>query len=113
MLRSPVTTPTGGSASTGGRVGWLAYNSYPYPNPTPNPNPNPNQLPRLAIVFFKRPFLRAVARLRHLDIYWRFIFPMVYVPYLIWSVTKHDGAATTRVLWHDLIKDAASRAGCD
>jgi len=38
---------------------------------------------------------------------------MVYVPYLIWSVTKHDGMATTRVHWHDLVKDAASRAGCD
>jgi hypothetical protein len=64
--------------------------------------------PRVIKVLLKRPFLRAVAPLRFLDIYWRFLFPMVYVPYILWSISKVDGGRR----WQSLITNAASRAGC-
>lgn len=67
-----------------------------------------NCSPRTLKMLLKRPFLRTVAPLRFLDIYWRFLFPMVYVPYIVVKLGLVDGGAR----WEARAMSAASISGC-
>ena len=60
-------------------------------------------------MMLKRPFLRKVASLRFLDIYWRFLFPMAYVPYLVVTSLGEEALAGA---WESRIFGATAFQGC-
>lgn len=57
----------------------------------------------------KRPLLRTLAELRFLDLYWRVLFPLAYVTFLIfkWSEVEYGGR------WAQLVANAGGGQGAD